>query len=244
VQQAKTVAQLAPGRFRLGIGPSHRDEMEGMYGFDFERPLANLREYLRVCKPLLQQGTVDFDGRYYHAHAAGRPMPEVAVMASALRPMAFRLCGAEADGAISWVCPGEYLRDVALPALRAGAAERGRPPPPLVAHAAVCVHEDASEVEKAARAELAYYPQSFFYQKMFTVAGYPDVEKTGAWSERALGAVLFSGGEDEVADRLHRLFEWGASELLVSIVEAGRDREASRERSLALLARVSREVRR
>ena len=42
-------------------------------------------------------------------------------MASALQRGSFELCGEEADGAISWICPGTYLRDVALPAMQAGA---------------------------------------------------------------------------------------------------------------------------
>jgi alkanesulfonate monooxygenase SsuD/methylene tetrahydromethanopterin reductase-like flavin-dependent oxidoreductase (luciferase family) len=63
VQQAQVVAQLAPGRFRLGVGPSHRPTIEAM-GIQFTSPLSHLREYLRVLKPLLQQGRVDFDGDY------------------------------------------------------------------------------------------------------------------------------------------------------------------------------------
>ena len=59
-------------------------------------------------------------------------------MASALQRGSFELCGEEADGAISWICPGIYLRDVALPAMQLGAERAGRPVPPLIAHA-LCV---------------------------------------------------------------------------------------------------------
>ena len=37
VQQAQVVAQLAPGRFRLGVGPSHRPTIEAM-GIQFTSP--------------------------------------------------------------------------------------------------------------------------------------------------------------------------------------------------------------
>src|SRR6266516_3114051 len=47
VQQVQVVAQLAPGRFRLGVGPSHRPSMEAM-GIQFSSPLGHLREYLRI----------------------------------------------------------------------------------------------------------------------------------------------------------------------------------------------------
>ncbi len=41
--QAQVVAQLAPGRFKLGVGPSHRPTIEGM-GIEFNAPLGHLRE--------------------------------------------------------------------------------------------------------------------------------------------------------------------------------------------------------
>src|SRR5262245_37081482 len=150
-QQVQVLAQLAPNRFRLGLGPSHRPNVERMYGFDFRAPLGHLREYLQILKALLHSGSVDFDGRYYHAHGQIRSPVEVPVMASALQRGSFELCGAEADGAISWVCPPGYLRDVALPAMRAGAETAGRPVPPLMAHAPICVHDKPDEVREVAR---------------------------------------------------------------------------------------------
>ena len=66
-QQTQVVAQLAPGRFRLGLGPSHRPTMQAM-GIHLTSPLGHLREYLRICKALLQHGQVDLDGTYYTAH--------------------------------------------------------------------------------------------------------------------------------------------------------------------------------
>ena len=121
VQQVQVLAQLAPGRFRLGLGTSGRAGMEQAYGVNFRDPLGHLREYLRIVKALLHTGSVDFAGRYYQAHTRISTPVDVPVMAAALGEKAYELCGAEADGAISWVCPGAYLRDVALPALHRGA---------------------------------------------------------------------------------------------------------------------------
>ena len=61
VQQAQGVAQLAPGRFRLGVGPSHRPPMRAM-GIQMPSPLGHLRDYLRILKGLLQKGEIDFPG--------------------------------------------------------------------------------------------------------------------------------------------------------------------------------------
>ncbi len=110
VQQAQIVATLAPGRFRLGVGPSHRPTIEAM-GIDFNAPLGHLREYLQILKAIMQQGRVDFDGEHYTAHDGIAEPLDIEIMGSALRKGSFELCGAESDGAISWICPFNYLRE-------------------------------------------------------------------------------------------------------------------------------------
>ena len=240
VQQVQVIANLAPGRFRFGLGPSHRAGMVDMFGFDFKAPLTNLREYVTIVKKLLHEGSVNFDGRQYHAEASiPAPLADVPVMASALRPASFEYCGAEADGAISWVCPGVYLRDVAVPAMQKGANGAGRSVPPLITHAPVCVHDNPEEARAASREQLGTYPRSPFYQRMFAAAGYPEAKETESWSDGMLDAVVLSGDEETVAGRLRELFEWGSDEILVSMVTAGADRARSWDRTVRLLAQVS-----
>ena len=238
VQQANVIAQLAPGRFRLGIGPSHRPTMTESYGVDFKAPLGHLREYMKIAKTLLSTGSVDFDGRHYVAHAKIGHPTDIPVMASALQEKSFRVCGAESDGAISWVCPPAYLRDVALPAMKGGAQEAGRPVPPLIAHAPVSVHENAGEVREAVRAQIMN-PRLPFYQQMFASAGFPEAS-SGTWSDGMVDATVFWGSESQVAEKLNGLFAMGASEVLVTPVLAGSNPEASRERTLKLLGEVAR----
>ena len=236
-QQVQVVAHLAPGRFRLGVGPSHRPIMEEIFGVDFRAPLGHLREYLRVLKSLLGEGSVDFDGRYYSAHARIDSPVDVPVMASALQPRSFQVCGAEADGAISWICPGVYLRDVALPAMREGAEEAGRPTPPLIAHAPVCVHDSVEEVRAAVREQVTN-TRLTFYQRMMAAAGFPEAAE-GGWSDAMIDATVISGGESRVAERLNEMFSLGATEVLASPVLAGDGRAASLERTLRLLGQVA-----
>ena len=239
VAQTQVVAQMAPGRFRLGLGPSHKVSIEPMFGIEHTAPLTNLREYIQVVKQLLWEGQVDYDGTQYHGHGSlpGAPAPDVPVMASALRRRSFRLCGEVADGAISWVCPGQYLRDVALPEMQRGAAIAGRDVPPLVAHAPVCVHDNPDEVREAARSQLANYPRSPFYQEMFAASGHPEARES-AWSDGMIEDVVLSGDEETVAGRLRELFDWGATEILAHPISAGGDSQASVERSLNLIATV------
>jgi F420-dependent oxidoreductase-like protein len=238
-QQVQVLAQLAPGRFRLGVGPSHHPTMQRMFGHEFRAPLSHLREYVHILKSLLQQGSVDFNGKHYQAHVSIAAPVDVPVMASALRSGSFEFCGAEADGAISWVCPGAYLRDVALPAMKKGAEQAGRQAPPLIAHAPVCVHDNPDEVRVAVQQQLANYPRLPFYQQMFAAAGFPEAAEE-TWSDAMIEATVLSGGEDEVRQRLEELLGIGASEILVSVVQAGDDRSASIDRTMRLLGEVSR----
>ena len=239
-QQVLTMAQLAPNRFRLGLGTSGQGGVEQMLGINFRAPLAHLREYVHILKALLQDGSVDYSGRYYKAHTS-MPAVDVPVMAAALGEGAFEMCGAEADGAISWVCPGAYLRDVALPAMQRGAERAGRSTPPLIAHVPVCVHDDDEESRQAIADQFRGFARAPFYRNMFHNAGFPEVTE-GVWSPGMVDAVAVSGNEEQVAEGLRGLLEMGAAEVMASPVAAGSDREGSLERTTALLAQVSRSL--
>jgi len=235
-QQAQVVSQLAPGRLRVGVGPSHRPTMESM-GIDFHAPLGHLSEYLRILKAILQTGSVDFDGEHYSAHASIAGPLDLQVMGSALQKGSFELCGAEADGAISWICPPTYLRDVALPAMEKGAKEAGRPVPPLIAHVPVCVHDNLDEVRSAIREQFGN-PGLPFYQNMLIAAGYPEA-KEGKWSDAMIEGVAILGDEETAAQRIQELLDMGATEVLASPIIAGADRAASLDRTMRLLGQAA-----
>jgi len=239
-QAARVVAQLAPGRLRLGVGPSHQPIIEGMWGIPFERPLTHLREYLQILKAALQRGgQVEFTGRFFKVRGdLGQPV-DVQVMASGLRRKAFELIGEVADGAISWVCPLRYIEDVALPALDRGANRAGRPRPAMVMHVGVCVHEDAAEARETAMRQLGFYPRFPFYRQMFLDAGFAEAAD-GSMSEAMLASILIHGDESAVTDHFRQVAATGVDEVICSIVPAGANREASLQRALRLLAELSR----
>ena len=236
-QQVQALHQLSGGRFRLGVGPSHRDGMIHGFGVNFRAPLSHLREYVRILKSLLQEGEVDFVGRFYTARGEIDAPIDVPVMASALRRRSYELCGEEADGAISWVCPSEYLRDSALPAMREGARRAGRETPPLIAHAIVAVDEDADAVRQAVREQMGLYVTLPFYAQMFVDAGFPEAQ-SGEWSDGMIDAVAIHGSAEEVEAGVRRLLSYGVTEIIASPVLTGADGEASWERTVSVLAGI------
>jgi F420-dependent oxidoreductase-like protein len=218
--QALVLADLAPGRFRLGVGPSHRPTIEGMFGLPFVQPLAYLREYLTVLRQLLWEGQVDLAGEFLTAHAtlpAGTTPPCTPLLISALRAHAFRLAGEIADGAISWMCPLPYLVQKALPALRTGATAAQRPAPPLIVHVPVAMHPDRDAVRAAAHQRLGTYGRLPFYARMFTEAGYPPAAD-GTMPAALFDALVVSGEPARVAARLAEIRAAGMDEVLVHLV--------------------------
>jgi F420-dependent oxidoreductase-like protein len=245
--QCLAMAQLAPGRFRIGLGPSHRPAVEGTYGVPYEKPLLNLREYLYTVQSILKQGEVEFSGRFVKTTAKLGQGPgnvqlaapiEIAVMASALRPASFRLCGELADGAISWVSPWEYLRDEALPAMREGAEKAGRAVPPLVAHLPVVLTDDIEAAHTAAGPALARYANMPNYQGMFEIAGFHDA--AGGDLNALVDAAAVYGTDEAIAARLGQVLSEGAGEIIAHQMPVGSEDIAGQtEHFLEVVARAN-----
>jgi len=215
--QARTIHGLAPGRFRLGVGPSHRRTIEGMYGLSMITPLAHTREYITVLRAALWEGKVEHQGRFYNV-SASLPTPAlIPILNSALGIGAYKAAGELSDGAISWNCPVPYLMNAALPALEEAARQAGRSAPPLVAHIPVAYSTDPQAVLAAARKRFGNYGQLPFYRHMFAEAGYP-VPENGEIPEALIDNLVVSGDEQTIAARLHELLSSGLSELLVQSI--------------------------
>ena len=239
-QQAMGLEALAPGRFRLGIGPSTPAAMGPLYGAKYRKPLSQLREYLTVIRSFLHEGAVDFHGEFAGARGRLAKPIDLPVMASALSAGAFRLCGEAADGAISWMCPWPYLKTVALPALRQGAEGAGRDVPPLVAHVPICLSNDAEAVRVAAQKQVGAYGTFPVYQKMFSAAGHSDT--ASGFSQELVESLVASGSEDLILERLAQVRSEGATEVMAHILYVGGDRAAYQEQAFRLLARADREI--
>jgi F420-dependent oxidoreductase-like protein len=240
VQGAVAVDSLAPGRLRLGVGPSHKISVEPSFGIPFVRPLEHLREYLTILRAALYEGKVDFQGKRLTARGQLPAPTGVKVMASALRENGFRVCGELADGAISWMCPLPYLRDVAVPALNEGAARAGRTPPPLVAHVPVAVTTDRAGVYAGAQRQVSFYARVPYYSQMFQDAGFPEARES-QFSDRMTDAIVIHGSAAEVKDRLRELPAFGAGELLAMPILPPGDERATLERTLEALGELARE---
>jgi F420-dependent oxidoreductase-like protein len=237
-QQAADIAALAPGRFTLGLGPSHAPVMEGRYGIAYRRPLAHLREFVTIVTGLLSGQEVAFRGRQYQLTAKLNHGADVPVIVSALRPGSFELAGECAAGAVTWLCPARYLRDAALPALERGAERAGRSRPRLVGHAFLALGAGRDAVAAGAAQHLVHYPRYQNYQEMFALAGFPEA-RGGSWSEAMLDACVMSGGEEQCARQIEAFMQQsGCDEMILSVLPTGLDREQTVRDTLRWIGRL------
>ncbi|QFG01824.1 TIGR03564 family F420-dependent LLM class oxidoreductase [Tepidiforma bonchosmolovskayae] len=232
-QQALTAAAAAGGRFTLGIGLSHRIVIEGMFGLDYSKPVRHMREYLSVLIPLLEGKQVQFRGEEYRVQAQltvpGVSRPSVVV--AALGPQMLKLAGRLADGTATWMGGASYLRNTAIPAIRAAAAEAGRPAPRVVSGFPVAVTDYPDRARESAARIFAVYGQLPSYRAVL------DVEGAAGPAD-----VAIVGSEAEVEARLRELAAAGVTDFNASPFPVDGDPGAVR-RTVEFLAAARREGR-
>jgi probable F420-dependent oxidoreductase len=125
---AATVDQLSGGRFVLGLGSSHRVQVEPEHGLAFVQPTARLRDTVAIVRALVRDGVVSYRGEavtierfdlWFPPHR-----PDVPIYVAALFPRMLEIAGELADGVLlTWPTPTTIARaveHVALGARRAG----------------------------------------------------------------------------------------------------------------------------
>ena len=208
-QQALTVNALANGRLALGIGLSHRVTMETALGFDWDHPIRHLREYLACLGSLLRGEATNFHGEEYRIDGYALSIPEATpprVLVAALGPQMLRLTGRLADGTAIWMGGPAYLREHAVPAITAAAAEAGRPAPRVVAGLPVCVTSRGEEARELANKAFGRYGELPSYRAV--------LDKGGA---EHVADVSLIGTPDEVRAGIRELAAAGATDLAASV---------------------------
>src|SRR6185436_4952063 len=127
---AGSVAQLAPGRFILGLGISSETIVDVWGGVPFRRPFTRMRETVAALRQMLAGDRTTFDGktvRTRNFRLVSPPPSPVPIYIAALMPPMLELAGEIADGVILNFMPVDAMPRI-LAHVRAGAERAGRDP--------------------------------------------------------------------------------------------------------------------
>jgi probable F420-dependent oxidoreductase len=141
---AAAIADLAPGRFCLGIGAGSQPIVEAWNGGRFARPATRVREMTRVLRAAFAGERVVFKGQTLSVDGfrLGRPPQQpVPIYVAALRSGMLQAAGEIGDGVIlNWLAAGDVPRVVAI--VREAAARAGRDPAAIEVTARLLVNVD------------------------------------------------------------------------------------------------------
>ncbi len=146
---ASTVDELSGGRFIFGLGTGRHEPEHRAFGYPFGRQVDHFEEALQIILPLLRDGYVDFEGKYYAARdcelrpRGPRPQgPPILIGALGTGPRMLGLTARYADLWNGWLTWGRSWPD-AIPPLRdkidAACAAAGRNPATLGRTVAILV---------------------------------------------------------------------------------------------------------
>ena len=188
---------VSDGRFRLGIGTSGPQVMEGFHGVAFDAPLGRTREVVDICRQVWRRERVSYNGRYYQIplpadrgtglgkplHLINHPVRErIPITIAALGPKNVELTAEIAEGWQPVFFHPEKADEVWGDALRAGFAKRDPALGPLdiMVSASLAIGDDVEDRLVWAKPQLALYLGGMgargknFYHSLATRYGFGD----------------------------------------------------------------------
>ncbi len=187
---AMSLQALSGGRFRLGLGTSGPQVIEGWHGVPFAKPIERTRETIEIVRMITAGERASYSGSSYQLplpdsqgkalRSAAEPV-EVPIYVAALGPANLALTGRQADGWIgnSFFCE---TADTFFAPIEAAAIDAGRSIDDLDMTVSVSC-EITDDVEEAGRRHAAGYAFTFgamgsgstnFYNSAFGRQGFDE----------------------------------------------------------------------
>lgn len=165
---------VSGGRFRLGIGSSGPQVVEGFHGLVFDAPLGRTRETLQICSSVWRRERLEHRGTRYTiplpegvGTGEGRPLKlidhpvrdRIPVSVAGIGPRTVEFAAELADGWEPFLFHPGRAADVWGESLAAGARRRPEWLGPLevIARAPFTIADDVAPFEARVRAHLALY---------------------------------------------------------------------------------------
>lgn len=190
-QAARTLGELYPGRFALGLGVSNV-QLVGSRGHAWEPPIAKLAAYLDAMD---------------EATLASPPPPEpVPVYVAAHGPRMLELAAERVDGATTWLMTPEHTARAAA-ALGEGTT--------LTVGRMCLLCDDAEEARHLARRAVAPYVGLDYYQRAWSTLGFGSADYADGGSNRLVDTIVAWGDAARLRDQIEPHRDAGATQVMV-----------------------------
>lgn len=242
------LAQLAPGRIRLGIGHSSPNVVNKWCNRPFVRDnaIAQVREFVEAISACLSGERVDFNGDWYRIEAFRLRVEgadDVDFVVAALGDGMAQAATEFADGVLM-----SYITPSRLAGLTPRLRESSAPGFTISVTLHVAITDSPEKSIDVYRRVLVSYSTVDAYAAVFSEAGFGSQVEAARklWGEsdrhgaleaiddEMVGALTAIGSLDHVKSRITSLIESGADEVVVGVVEGDGTRTA--EETIALLA--------
>jgi alkanesulfonate monooxygenase SsuD/methylene tetrahydromethanopterin reductase-like flavin-dependent oxidoreductase (luciferase family) len=177
---AASVDHLSGGRLILGLGSSHKVQVEPEHGVVYRKPVQRMRESVEIIRTLLRDGQVSYQGQEIAIASFDlwfEPLRrEIPIYLSAVFPQMLETCGEIAQGTILvWSTPESGRQSAEHVAI--GARRAGRDPAEvdIVSLLPCSVAEDRREAIDRVRPAAAFYA-GFFprYNRLMAESGFAE----------------------------------------------------------------------
>ena len=189
-ESAAGIADVAPGRFILGIGSGSQPIVEGWNGGTFAKPATRVREMALFLRQALAGERVVFEGKTFRVdgfRCTRPPRQPVPIHVGALREGMLRVAGEVADGVcINWLSAEDVTQSVAV--VREAAAKAGRDPGAIEVTARLMINIDppGPATDNVIRRQIAGYLNVPVYREFHEWLGRtPQLQ--GMWDAWAAG---------------------------------------------------------
>jgi len=190
---ALSLASMSNGRFRLGLGVSGPQVIEGWHGIRFDRPARRLRETVEIVRQAIAGERLQYKGEMYELplpggegkalRVAAKPRAGIPIYLATLSPRSLEMTGEIADGWLGTSFMPDHAR-VFLDHIAAGATRAGRSLDSLDLHVSagvVAFGDDVDTLIAPRKPGLAFSLGAMgsrrhnFYNDAYRRAGYADI---------------------------------------------------------------------
>jgi len=188
----KTLAEIAPGRFVLGLGVSHAPLVTGQRGHEYRKPVPAMREYLDAMEKALFLGI--------------QPEREAPIVLAALRPLMLKLAARRTRGAHPYFVPPEHT---------ARARKLLGTDAWLCPEQMVLRESDPAKARAVVRRNIQIYIGLPNYRNNLKELGFDDSDFENGGSDRLVDAIVAWGDLPEIRARVDAHFAAGADHVCI-----------------------------